>query len=150
MEYTEFVKVMLREVKEQMEPEVTVEIHKTIKNNGAIRIGLIIGTKNINIAPTIYLEEFYEQYLNGVRIQELAHTIRMIYGKIGLKKSYPFEKVFSFNNIKDKIVCKLIHKESNRELLKEVPYEEYLDLAVVYYILLDYTEIGSATLLVHN
>lgn len=150
MEYTDFVKAMHREVRGQMEPDVAVEIHTAIKNNSALRTGLVFIKKDVNIAPTIYLEEFYEQYLEGASVQEMAQTIHSIYEKISLKNSYPYNNILKFENIKDKIVYKLIHKESNLELLREIPYEEYLDLAVVFYILLDHTGFGPATILIRS
>ena len=55
-----------------------------------------------------------------------------------------------FNNLRNKVVLKLIQKEKNQELLKEVPYFEFLDLAVVFYILLDENQGGQMTALIHN
>lgn len=150
MNYTEFTKTMQAEVKERVAPDVSVMLHTARKNNGRCRTGLVISRQGINMAPTIYLEEFYEQYLNGTSVEELAHIIRKFYEKVKVKHSYPFENILSYQKVKEKIVYKLIHRKSNEELLQEVPYEEYMDLAVVYYVLLESTPFGRATVLVRR
>ena len=38
-----------------------------------------------------------------------------------------------FNNVKDYIVYKVINHDRNKELLSNVPYVNYLDLAIVFY-----------------
>ena len=45
---------------------------------------------------------------------------------------------------------KLIRRDANEELLKQIPYEPFLDLAVVYYIQIDNTRFGSAAIQIRN
>lgn len=56
----------------------------------------------------------------------------------------------NFNKLKDKVAFKLIQREKNQEILKEVPYIEFLDLAVVFYLILDEHKGGQMTALIHN
>ena len=52
---------------------------------------------------------------------------------------------------KDCIHAKLVNREMNRELLKKVPYREFLDLAVIYYVTLDgLSESGTAAFTVSD
>lgn len=150
MDYTDFVRAMQNEVREQMGPGMVVEVHTAIKNNGAIRTGLVLMQEGLNISPTIYLEEFYEQYCDGIRMKDLAQKIQSLYEKVKVNSSYPYENILSYRKLKDKIVFKLINKKENQELLRQIPYEEYLDLAVVFYAVLEHTSFGTATLLIHN
>ena len=55
-----------------------------------------------------------------------------------------------FNHVKEHIVYKLIRRDANEELLKKIPYEPFLDLAVVYYIQIDNTRFGSAAIQIRN
>ena len=50
-------------------------------------------------------------------------------------------------NVKDKIVCKLINEEANRQFLEDKPYTKVEDLAVVYQILMDKNTEGTCN---HN
>lgn len=54
--------------------------------------------------------------------------------------------VTDFDNVKDKIVCKLINEEANRQFLEDKPYTKVEDLSVVYQILMDKNAEGTATI----
>lgn len=148
MNYTEFIGAVTLEVKKALGPGVIVEQHTAVKNNGTVRKGLMIARQGVNISPAIYLEEFYEQYQGGKNIPELADIIRQIYERVKVQNSYPCENIFSYEKIKHKIVYKLIQKDSNKDLLENVPFIPYLDLAIVFYVILETSEFGTATLLV--
>lgn len=150
MDYTRFINTMQNKVKESLCPDVIVDVHRTMKNNGTIRTGLMFIQPGVNISPTIYLEEFYDQYLHGESMNALVRSIREIYEKVKVKKSFPYNNILDYSKIKDRIVYKVIRRESNEELLKQIPYEPYLDLAIIYYVLLETTEFGTATLLIRN
>lgn len=141
---------MQNKVKEELGADVAVSVHSTVKNNGIVRTGLVFTRFGVNIAPTIYLEEFYEQYLQGTSVGELVQSVCEIYEKVEVKTSFPCTRILDYSKMKERIVYKVIQREKNKELLKKVPYEEFLDLAVVYYALLQKTEFGTATLLIKN
>ena len=65
MSYEEFVSGMELELKSLVSDNLLVSVQKTLKNNGYLRCGIRLSEKNINISPTIYLEEFYEKYQYG-------------------------------------------------------------------------------------
>ncbi|MCI8639587.1 MAG: hypothetical protein HFG41_10765 [Coprococcus sp.] len=150
MDYTEFIEAMLVEVRKHIPADVTVDRHAAVKNNGTVRVGLVLMRQGINMSPTIYLEEFYEQYLEGAGLLELARTLAALYEKVKVAESYPCGDIFSYQKVRDRIVYKLIQRKMNEELLRQVPYSEYLDLAVVFYVLLEGSAFGTATLLVRN
>lgn len=150
MTYMEFVKEMECRVREQMQPDIQVELHTTAKNNNTRKIGLVLMQKGINMSPTIYMEEFYSRYLGGEEIPVLVQLVRDLYEKIKVQQSYPFQDILSFRKVQDKICYQLIQRSANKELLTQIPCDEYLDLAVVYYILLENTAFGDATLLIRN
>ena len=62
MTYFQFIHEVEVKVKEEVRDDVTVYIHSAVKNNGTKRHGLTIAQKGINIFPTIYLEEYYQQF----------------------------------------------------------------------------------------
>ena len=69
----------LNTVKEQMEQALgdgySLTLRKVQKNNGLILDGLCIAKGNGTIAPSIYLNSCYEQYLNGGDHPEAAHSL---------------------------------------------------------------------------
>jgi hypothetical protein len=57
----------------------------------------------------------------------------------------------NFDNIKERIVYKLINYEKNRKLLEDTPYISFLDLAVVFYYICENCKHSQATILIkHN
>ena len=52
----------------------------------------------------------------------------------------------NFETIQSKFVFKLIHAQKNEALLRTIPHIPYRDLAIVFYILFDVDENGTATI----
>lgn len=150
MNYTEFMNAMLCEIRGQIGVEVRTELYTVTKNNGTRRTGILFKQTDSNLAPTIYLEEFYQKYLQGQQVPDLADSICSIYQEIRVKKTCDCQNLFDFNHVKEHIVYKLIRRDANEELLKQIPYEPFLDLAVVYYIQIDNTHFGSAAIQIRN
>ena len=150
MNYTEFMNAMLCEIRGQVDAQVRTELYTVTKNNGTRRTGILFKQEDSNLAPTIYLEEFYQKYLKGQQVPDLADSICSIYQEIRVKKTCDCQNLFDFNHVKEHIVYKLIRRDANEELLKQIPYEPFLDLAVVYYIQIDHTRFGSAAIQIRN
>ena len=150
MNYTEFMNAMLCEIRGQVDAQVRTELYTVTKNNGTRRTGILFKQEDSNLAPTIYLEEFYQKYLKGQQVPDLADSICSIYQEIRVKKTCDCQNLFDFNHVKEHIVYKLIRRDANEELLKKIPYEPFLDLAVVYYIQIDNTRFGSAAIQIRN
>ena len=150
MNYTEFMNAMLCEIRGQVDAQVRTELYTVTKNNGTRRTGILFKQEDSNLAPTIYLEEFYQKYLKGQQVPDLADSICSIYQEIRVKKTCDCQNLFDFNHVKEHIVNKLIRRDANEELLKQIPYEPFLDLAVVYYIQIDNTRFGSAAIQIRN
>ena len=140
MSYEEFVSGMELELKSLVSDNLLVSIQKTLKNNGYLRCGIRLSEKNINISPTIYLEEFYEKYQYGTDMHTLAEQIMKIYQKVRIEHSWKEEWIYEFPGVKNKIVYRLINREKNKNLLSEVPYMPWKDLAIVFYLLLEMDE----------
>ena len=121
-----------------------------IKNNGCEMDGLVIMEKGKDIAPTIYLDSFYELYTNGENIKNIIRKIEVIYEQNKNNVTFDVNILKHFDTIKDKIVYKVVNYRSNEKLLEQVPHKRILDLAVVFYCLLDNEYGRSATALIYN
>lgn len=151
MTYFQFIHAVETKVKKEVEEEKTVSIHTNVKNNGVRRSGIMISEKGINISPTIYLEEYFHQFRMGYPLEQIAKDIVGLYERIRFRNSWEDgEKVKDYEFVKDKIIYRLIGREENQELLKEIPYKCYLDLAIIYYVLLEVDEYGMASMMVRT
>lgn len=148
MNYPQFISAMETRVKQCVNEDVTVYQHTSIKNNGKERKGLTVVETGINISPTIYLEEYYEQFLMGKSLEQIVKKVMELYKEVKFEHSWKENTIKIFNHIKHMIVYKVINYEKNEKMLENTPHTRYLDLAVVFYVLLEINKNGTATLLI--
>ena len=150
MEYKEFVEYIKMNAVYIAGEGGNITINHVIKNNGCEMDGLVIMEKGKDIAPTIYLDSFYELYTNGENIKNIIRQIEVIYEQNKNNVTFDVNILKHFDTIKDKIVYKVVNYRSNEKLLEQVPHKRILDLAVVFYCLLDNEYGRSATALIYN
>lgn len=150
MEYKEFVEYIKMNAGYIAGEGGNITINHVIKNNGCEMDGLVIMEKGKDIAPTIYLDSFYELYTNGENIKNIIRQIEVIYEQNKNNVTLDVNILKHFDTIKDKIVYKVVNYRSNEKLLEQVPHKRILDLAVVFYCLLDNEYGRSATALIYN
>lgn len=152
MNYQQFIEEVERRVKEKIEGNetMTVYIHTAVKNNGKERKGITVSEKGIHISPTIYLEEYFQQFQEGKPIEKIVEKILQLYEEI--KCSHPCEESLlqNYEELKGKFACKLIHRGKNEKLLNDIPYVPWMDLAIVVFVLLEVSPYGTATVLVRK
>lgn len=139
------------DIKERLEQQgrFEVELKHVLKNNGVMRCGLILHSGGNNLAPTIYMESFFRAYRDGADMQEIIGKIMEAYeGAPGAEVDMSFFRDFS--TVSDRLCMKLVNREANAELLEDLPYREFLDMAVVYYIDYDNPRTGAGTIQIHN
>lgn len=150
MTYCQFVNTVEERVKEEVIDKIAVSVYKAKKNNGVIRTGLMIRDEEINISPAIYLEEYYEQFRKGDSIEKIVDDILRIYDEVRFHDSWDYESLDEYQEVRERIVFRLVNRNSNWELLREVPYVPYLDLAIIFYVMVEVNEYGTASMLIRN
>lgn len=146
MNYQQFIVAIKNEVTQLVDKNTSLRIHTALKNNGKERIGLTITDKHVNISPTIYLEEYYMQFQNGNSIENIVKSILEVYQEVKFDHNWQIHSIKEFERMRSKIVYKMINAEKNETLLKTMPYIKYLDLAIVFYILFEKNESGTANI----
>lgn len=127
--FEEFKEILREEVVDNVDGDVTIV---TIpKNNGVKLDALSIKNSTNNIASIIYLDSYYKDYNNGRRIDSIVDSIVTICTRESGVSSELINQFTDYSLMKDYIQVKLINKERNAELLKNVPHREFLDLAIV-------------------
>ena len=146
MNYQQFVIVVKEKVALVLGNGMNLQIHTALKNNGKERVGLTISDKRVNISPTIYLEEYFKQFQNGNSIENITESILDVYHEVKFEHAWHVHTIKDFRLMQHKIVYKLIHAGKNETLLQDIPYIAYLDFAIVFYILFEVDESGTATI----
>ncbi len=150
MEYFNFISVLTDQINNLLDEATTAMLHTALKNNGKERVGLTITHPDTNVFPTIYLEEFYNQYQSGRSIRDIADNIVSLYKEVKFDTDWNVDEIQNYNLAKPHIAYKLIHLKKNEALLRNLPFIPFLDFAIVFYLLLEKTDRGTGSILITN
>lgn len=150
MTFEEFQAYIEEHILEGWKEDVEVETASIKKNNGIELCGLYIKKQEEAIAPTIYLDEYYDYYLKGEDLDAIIVRIREEYEwKISKVSNYHFN-LEKFEYVRDRIVYRLVNYEKNREILEECPHIRLYDLALTFRWVAHSDDVGISTALVTN
>lgn len=146
--YKEFKRMLVLELEKDFNGRAGIEIHNIIKNNSLELEGMVIVEDGKNVSPNFYLQFYYEDYLKGTDIEYIAKEMEEKYNKMqaGGFKGFSMD----ISNCMDKIVCRLVSYEKNSQLLKEIPYIPFLDMAIIFYCLVVEDENGTGSVRISN
>ena len=146
MTYEQFVQTVEHKVKEGIGEGVCVSIHTAQKYNGASRKGILFSEEKSNVSPAIYLEEYYHRFHEGDSLDAIVKEILKLHRRMRFRTPWDPEAIKDYKAVRERIVYRLINEEKNRRLLKEMPYVPWLDLAIVFYVLLEADAYGMAAM----
>lgn len=150
MEMDVFAGKVRAAVEREMGSGYEVSLKNVRKNNNVHRKGLVIQRRGEDVSPIIYLELFGEAYEAGSPITTVAKMIQQFYRKGKVEGSVDVGFFRDFKAVKDRICYRLINRAENRSLLEDIPYIEFLDLAVCFYYAYDSSELGDVSILIYN
>lgn len=150
MELQKFTQKVLKALREYYGSEVEVKSHSIYKNNGILLQGICVLEQGMNIAPTIYLNNFLQRYEDGETFGALVREIMEIMEKNKVPKQLDVDFFMNYEQVKKKLVLRLINRKKNKELLKHVPYLKFQDLAIVCHCIMITEEIGTGSILIHK
>ncbi len=143
-DYDMFIREITKKVKKLMGEEYSVQICKVIKNNSVELDSLVLLKKGDCFSPNIYLLSYYEAYIQGNSMNELANRLCNSYHDAAIAAGDQ-NFTYSFDKIKDHIIYRLVSFERNKKLLEKIPHIRYLDLAITFHCLAreDHDGIGT-------
>lgn len=150
MKFGEFMESIEEGIRELCEDGEEIMIQKVQGNNKTVRTGVSIRENGESEAVVVYLKDYYERFQEGnMTIQEAEEEI---YRESHTHKVSILQKTVleNFEEAKGRIVYRLVDYGRNRELLKQIPYIPYCDLAVIFYLLIETNENGRMTALIRN
>ena len=86
MTFDMFQEYIEEHILEGWKSDVELDVAMVTKNNGVQLRGLYIKSKEMNVSPAIYLDEYYSYYLKGESLEEIIrknmngrfHELRII------------------------------------------------------------------------
>ena len=152
MDMEKFAEAVLREIREKADGRLNVWTVETLKNNGVKRVGITLAPESGGSAPFINLESHWQAYREGRKmlpgiVGEICRDLLEYQGRMPEIDTTDF---LHWENMKGHIYVRLVNAGKNRELLQEVPWRGFLDLAVTYYVRVPVCGSRIGTVLVNN
>lgn len=148
------MRIFAETVKSAMEAHYGEDYRVTVqdvnKNNGLVLTGITILKKNSNIAPTIYLNQLFEQYQEGRTLENICREVIRIYEEHKVQTDFDVSCVTDFSKVQNRICYKLINANKNETLLANVPHVLLEDLAIIFYILVSNDSEGTGTITIKH
>lgn len=137
-------------VAKELGEEYEVSVRQVQKNNGVLLHGLVIQRREVNIAPTIYLENYIKAFQAGASLPTIVASILDVYKEKALPPSFDVESLLHFDQIREHIIFSLINTSKNEEFLKDIPSLPYLDLSIIFKVNLPSPYSDNATFTIHH
>ncbi len=154
LNYESFKKRVMKEFLDYM-PEryadCELEIRKVPKVNMCLT-GVVVkpkGKTGSYCSPTFYLERMYDQYLNCDSFEKVMAN-QAIYLEDSLKYLPKDILDLDLASMKDRIVFQIVNTKANEEMIALCPHRNFLDLTIVYRVIVNIDETGVSGFLMTN
>ena len=151
MNYNEFVQAVVKYFTEYLGNEYTVSVNEVVKNNHVQMNGILMKKKGQKVTPNIYLNGFYEQYIEEDNLNLVLQNIWNTYQEaLDNFNSDEFDFNLEWENQKDSVIYRLVNYDDNREKLSCIPYIRFLDLAITFHCIIKLQDESVSMLPVTN
>lgn len=128
----DYRKMIMDGLREQYS-EKEFDIQQVARNNGCSYEGVYEKSNDGKpCGPYVAIGPFEERLAKGT--SDLQTVLKDIIAKLNERIHFEATDLRDFEKIKDKIFFRVINYDANRNLFANVPHREYLDLAVLYQV----------------
>lgn len=146
LSFKEFMEYVKDEISRVKGIGYEVKINHIIKNNSIELEGLVILKSGDTLSPNIYLNDYYEQYIEGINLESIIEKIIVIHENSKYNDLAQNTNYYDFELMKSFIIYRIINNDKNKELLKTIPYISFLDLAITFHCLIQSNGEGIGTI----
>lgn len=150
MREAEYYAMLQSELVKRKGENVDITFRKVRKNNGVCRNACTVRFNESQVAPTIYLDPYYDHYLRGEAVAESAESILDYCRRKTPDVTFPEDFFRKYETVRGRLGVKLIGTERNRAYLEDVPHVPFEDLSAVFYYLLEDPAFGNGMIIVRN
>lgn len=118
------------------------KLTQNVKNNVVLK-GICIHKADETVASVFYLENCYQDYLEGKSLHQICRDIIALYKEMDIPV-FNENSIANYAKIKEKLRVRLVSRERNERFYKQGPYRLETLGAEVLYIELEHSQEGSA------
>lgn len=150
MNYCKFCESIKDELQRMMGEAYDVRLERVLKNNQVAYNAIVILQKGRHMAPSVYLEEYFDRYNEGMNVTDISLNIIVQYEKYKDGVDIDSEELMDYERMRDNMFVKVINTAMNEELLQNTPHINYYDLSMVAYIRFEVDGVNNATMNISN
>ncbi len=148
-DFTDYISEHLFDSRPELGVGREVKVVSVNKNNGLVLTGLNVRKEDSNVAPTIYLNTFFDMHEAGADIDRIVNEVLSVYESSSEKglEGFDVELINHFESISDRLEARLINGRQNAERLEGLPHYKFGDLALIFHIffVVNGNEAGAVT-----
>lgn len=150
MTYESFLDMLEEFVREKLDGREELCRVRILKNNGIKLDGFSYRSEGHREQPTVYVNPYYHEELAEEDLKEIAAQIVKIQRDSILLPEKNLIQVLDYGEMKEHIFYRLVSRAKNEELLEQIPWLPWLDLALVFYLRVPEHILKGATALIHT
>ena len=130
LSFKDFTNEVLEKLKERLGYKYDFQVTEVEKNNNVKKIAIVAGMYEESSSIVIYIEGYYEEYINGVCIEQIVYSMSAFIQSNHIE--IDVEEIKDYEQIKDRLFFRLINYKANKASLRNVPHIRYFDLSIVF------------------
>ncbi|MEH2932749.1 DUF5688 family protein [Candidatus Ventrimonas sp. KK005] len=146
LSFKDFTNEVLEKLKERLGYKYDFQVTEVEKNNNVKKIAIVAGMYEESSSIVIYIEGYYEEYINGVCIEQIVYSMSAFIQSNHIE--IDVEEIKDYEQIKDRLFFRLINYKENKASLRNVPHIRYFDLSIVF--CLSFKGDGYMTVTINN
>lgn len=148
LDYEEFKGELIEKIKSCLDAGLQLSLTKITKINNVVKEAVTFKGECGTTLPVFYIQDCYEYYQENQDMEECISAI------MDLLRALPsFDKEIlsmPWSDVRSKLQVQLINREWNKVLLKDTPFLNVCDLAIVCRVVLQENDEGRVSFLVKN
>lgn len=145
--YQEYKEKVLHVLRQEYGTDVVEEI-VVHKENLQKEEGIFLRVRGNGLSPIIYFNSSKEWYVEE-DVQKMICSARKMFEEVCCLSGEEIKELLAWENVKEKIVPKLVNYELNKKLLERTPHMRFYDLAIMFFYPVDwFHDIGQGVICV--
>lgn len=150
MVYEQFFDHICRLLEKRMGKNGYLKRQTAFRNNSARNDAVYLMCDGMELSPSIRVAPYFEEYQTGKPMEEIVSELYEQLTQAPPEFDFDLGGLDRFEQQKEHVIFRLIHYDSNREQLEQLPHMRLYDLAVVFCLYLQETKEGCVTALIQN
>lgn len=152
MTQKKFMELLIPELRAYFsEEEYEIEGDVFLKTNDTKRWGIIIRKIGEPVAPTVYIDHFYEDYCRKkCTLEEIVSQIQTVVCGFDVREDSYQSFSVELEDCRERIIYRLISKDKNNAYLTQLPHLSFLNLAIIFVIVHRLSDQGLESICITN